>query len=279
MIIATTERARHITPGGMSEILDGLEQAARSAAGLVQTIGTQPSEVGGVKCARGVVHLGVILLRGAGIPVEFVEGGAADDHALVRQGLLRILGESPDMLVVGEAEDGAKALNLVREFTPDVLVLDYTIPELDGVSVTEQVRRERPGVKILVLTMHANVHYALKMLQAGAHGYVVKAASAEELVEAIRSVHRGSWYVSPVLVPHLARHLSQPSVGKLDSLSPREFQVLRLMGAGAGINECANALHISESAASTFRGRIMRKLQIRTTGELIRFALENGIVG
>lgn len=205
----------------------------------------------------------------------------ADDHALVRQGLLRILGESPDMSVVGQAEDGKKAMSLVRELTPDVLVLDYTLPELDGVSVTEQVRRERPSVRILVLTMHANVHYALKILEAGAHGYVVKAASSEELVQAIRAVHAGTGYISPVLVPYLARYLGQPKgrSTSLDSLSPREFQVLRLMGTGAGIYECAQALHISESAASTFRRRMLRKLRLQTTGELIRFALENGIVG
>jgi len=205
----------------------------------------------------------------------------ADDHALMRSGLLRILEASPDMLVVGEADDGLKALDLARRLSPDVLVLDYTMPGIDGVSVTEQVRAERPGVHILILTMHANIHYALKILEAGAHGYVVKAATAKELVEAVRSVHSGKGYISPCLVPYLTRYLGRPANRSvdLDSLSPREFQFLRLVSAGSALRDCAKTMHVSESTVSTYRARVMEKLKLQNTAQIIRFGLENGIVG
>jgi two-component system, NarL family, invasion response regulator UvrY len=204
----------------------------------------------------------------------------ADDHALVRQGLLRILEGSRDIEVVGEAADGKRALEVARRLEPDVLLLDYTLPGMDGVLVTEQLRLDRPKVRILILTMHANVHYALKILEAGAHGYLIKAATGNELLVAIRSVHQGKGYVSPTLVPYISRYLGRPSDRSgLDLLSPREFQFLRLVGAGSGLGECAEAMHVTDSTCSKYRTRVMGKLKLENTAELIRFAIENGISG
>ncbi len=205
----------------------------------------------------------------------------ADDHEMVRAGLSQILEESENIEVVGQAGDGAEALAVASKTNPDVVVLDYSMPEMDAPSVISHMIRQNPQVKILILTIHENIHYALKVLESGAHAYVIKSAAVGELVDAIAAVQNGETYVSRKISQKIMQHLRAPRKHRrgLESLSQREFELLRALGAGMGIKACAKHLHISTSTASTYRARLMEKLELKTTAEIIRFALENGIVG
>jgi DNA-binding NarL/FixJ family response regulator len=205
----------------------------------------------------------------------------ADDHAMVREALAQILEESGCIRVVGQASDGVQTLEVVARAAPAVLVLDYSMPKSNALSAIETLLRLHPHLKVLVLTVHENIHYAVKVLESGAHGYVIKSAAVQELVEAIQSVAEGELYISPKVSQKVIQHLRQPKRDRvgLEALSQREFDLLRVLGAGMSLKECARQLNISTSSASTYRTRLMEKLQLHTTAELIRFALENDIVG
>ncbi len=205
----------------------------------------------------------------------------ADDHVMVREALAQILEESGNIQVVGQAADGVEALEVAAKALPDVVVLDYSMPRLDAAAAIESLRRRWPDLKILILTVHENIHYAVKVLESGAHGYVVKSAAAAELVEAIQVVSGGEVYISAKVSQGVLQHLRRPRRDRvgLDALSQREFDLLRVLGAGLGLKECAKHLHISTSSASTYRTRLMEKLNLHSTAEIIRFALENDIVG
>ena len=200
---------------------------------------------------------------------------------MVREALARILEESGKISIVAQANDGAQALDAVRSSRPEVIVLDYSMPSQDAPTVIEQLLRLSPNIKILVLTVHENIHYAIRVLEAGAHGYLIKSAAVDELVEGIDTVHQGRIYVSPRVSQEVLRHLRQPKrerVG-LESLSQREFDLLRMLGAGKTLQQCAKQMKVSTSTASTYRARIMEKLNFTSTAELIRFALEQDVVG
>jgi DNA-binding NarL/FixJ family response regulator len=205
----------------------------------------------------------------------------ADDHAMVREALAQILEESGAMRVVGQAADGLQAVDLAARTQPDVLVLDYSMPGLNALSAIESVVRQLPQVKILILTVHENIHYAVKVLESGAHGYVVKSAAVGELVNAIKALAEGEIYISPKVSQRVIQHLRRPRKERvgLEALSQREFELLRVLGAGMSLKECARRLNISTSSASTYRSRLMEKLNLHSTAEVIRFALENDIVG
>jgi DNA-binding NarL/FixJ family response regulator len=205
----------------------------------------------------------------------------ADDHAVVREGLGRILEETEDIQVVAQADDGRGAVRLAREKNPDVVVLDFTMPELDGLGATEQIRALMPDVKILILTAHDNIHFAVKVLHAGAHGFLLKEAAPDDLIDAIRNVVEGKVAISPKIMDKLTARFRRGEEAKigLDDLSAREFELLRHLGSGKSIRESAKSMSISESTASTYRGRILTKLGLKSTADLIRFALENGLVG
>ncbi len=205
----------------------------------------------------------------------------ADDHEMVREALARILEESGRIRVVAQAKDGLEALAAVANSLPDVVVLDYTMPNLDGAQVTERLLNVRPDIKILVLTVHENIHYAVRVLESGAHGYVIKSAAVDELVEAIDSVRQGKIYVSPKVSKEVLEHIRQPKRKRVGvhSLSQREFDFLRIFGTGKSLQECAKQMGISTSTASTYRARIMEKLNLSSTAEVIRFALEHDVVG
>ena len=205
----------------------------------------------------------------------------ADDHAMVREALAKILEESGSIQVVGQASDGQQALDLAAKTKPDVLVLDYSMPKLDTPAAINSLVRRWPLLKILILTVHENIHYAVKILESGAHGYVVKSAAVGDLVEAIKTVSEGEIYISPKLSQRVIQHLRRPKKDRegLEALSQREFELLRVLGAGMSLKECAARLNISTSSASTYRTRLMEKLKLTSTAEIIRFALENDIVG
>ncbi len=205
----------------------------------------------------------------------------ADDHAMVREALSRILEENGKVSVVAQADDAPGALDAVQREKPDVVVLDYSMPSQNAPAVIEDLLRRSSRVKILVLTVHENIHYAVRVLEAGAHGYLIKSAAVDELVEGIETVNRGGVYLSPQVSPEVLAHLRRPRrerVG-LASLSQREFDLLRLVAAGNTLQQCARQMNISTSTASTYRGRIMEKLNLKSTAELVRFALEHDVAG
>jgi len=205
----------------------------------------------------------------------------ADDHAMVREALAQILEESGSIKVVAQAADGAQVHEAVAKTHPDLLVLDYSMPNFNTPSAIESLLRRYPGMKILLLTVHENIHYAVKVLESGAHGYVVKSAAVGELVDAIKAVADGEIYISPKVSQRVIHHLRRPKKDRvgLEALSQREFDLLRVLGAGMSLKEAARHLNISTSSASTYRTRLLEKLNLHSTAEVIRFALENDVVG
>jgi DNA-binding NarL/FixJ family response regulator len=204
----------------------------------------------------------------------------ADDHEMVRQALARILEESRKITIVAQASDGDQVLELSRSAQPEVVVLDYTLPDHDAPQVIEKLLQVVPDIKILVLTVHENIHYAVRVLETGAHGYLIKSAAVDELVEAIENVHEGRIYMSQKISSEVLQHLRRPKrerVG-LESLSQREFAFLRLLGSGKSLQESAKNMKISTSTASTYRSRIMGKLNLASTADLIRYAIEHDVV-
>jgi two-component system invasion response regulator UvrY len=215
-----------------------------------------------------------------GYKVNKIKVLLADDHAMVREGLCRILEEPDDISVVGQADNGRTAIALAKQTKPDVIVLDYVMPELDGFGATEQIRSLLPETKVLILTVHDNIQFAVRILEAGAHGFLLKEEAPIQLIEAVRRVHAGKTPISPKIMEKLMTRIRNGKQAKagIDSLSPREFELIRHLGSGKSLRECATLMCISESTASTYRARVLKKLDLKTTGNLIRFALENKLV-
>jgi DNA-binding NarL/FixJ family response regulator len=204
----------------------------------------------------------------------------ADDHALVREGLRRILNEPLDMEVIGEAADGQAAIDLVRRLHPDVLVLDLSMPVKDGLDVVKELAALRVFTRILILTIHNEEHYALRTLRAGAHGFIYKGTSTEELLNAIRAVAQGIRYLPPELERAFAERYVQPEVQEslTERLSDREFQVLCLIASGYTNREIAEKLHISVKTVDSHRRNVLKKLHLRNNADLTRFALKHGLI-
>ena len=203
----------------------------------------------------------------------------ADDHTMVREALARVLADAEGIDVVAQARDGGEALEAVERNRPDVLVLDYSMPDHEPTRAIEGLRERHPELGVLVLTVHENVHYALRVLEAGALGYLIKSAAADELVEAIRSVQAGRIYLSSSISPEVLDRLRTPRSQRtgIESLSAREFSLLRLLGSGKTLQQSANEMNVSVSTASTYRARILEKLSLESTAELIRFSMEHDL--
>ena len=204
----------------------------------------------------------------------------ADDHEVVRAGLRALVDGTAGMRVVGEAGDGAEAVARARELGPDVVVMDVSMPGMDGAQATERIARECPGVKVIALTAHDDRAHLTRLLQAGAAGYVLKRAAADELVRAIRTVGSGGTYVDPVLAGALLRRSVQPFRDEADSaaepLSDREEEVLRRLAWGESNKEIAGKLGISTKTVETYRARITEKLGLRSRTDMVRYALRRG---
>ncbi len=202
----------------------------------------------------------------------------ADDHAMVRDALSRVLQESGAVEIVGKASRGEEMFQIVESTTPDCVVLDYSMPELEMPGAIRRLLDLQPELRILILTVHQNIQYAVSVLEAGAHGYVIKAAAVEELVDAIKAICRGDLYVSSQLSQEVLKALRGPRRDRkgLESLSHRELEVLHMIAEGKSLQQCAQLLDLSTSTVSTYRARILEKLGLQTTAEMIRFALQNG---
>lgn len=205
----------------------------------------------------------------------------ADDHTVLRQGLRSLLDPEVDLTVIGEAGDGREALERVAQLRPDVLVLDLLMPELGGLEVVRQVRAHHPATRVVVLSMYANEAYVQEALAAGASGYVLKKATQTELVHAIRTVAAGGRYLSAPLTPeaieaYVAR--SQASLDPYEMLTEREREVFHLAAEGHSSAAIARRLALSSRTVEMHRGNLMRKLDLHNQTELVRFALQRGIL-
>jgi len=205
----------------------------------------------------------------------------ADDHKIVRDGLRNLLEKDPDIVVVGEAEDGREALQLARKLSPDVVIMDIAMPDLNGIEATRQILSEVRNVKVVALSMHSDKRYVSEMLKAGAAGYLLKDCAFEELITAIRTIVKGKIYLSPgiagVVIDDYIRKGSNTDSSVFTILSDREREVLQLMAEGRATKDVATHLNVSIKTVETHRTHIMTKLDIHSIAELTKYAIREGL--
>jgi two-component system nitrate/nitrite response regulator NarL len=203
-----------------------------------------------------------------------------DDHPVVRKGISSCLMNKDNIKIVGEAVDGNDAMIKVKELQPDVVLMDIDMPQMDGLAVTEKLRKESPGIKVLILSTHSQRDYVLRIIRAGARGYVLKDAPPDDLVLAIASVDRGEAFFSPPVAKIALNQYVEESDqdSPISKLSDREREVLALIAGGKSNKEIAMALNIGVRTTETHRERIMRKLDVHSVAGLTKFAIANGIV-
>jgi DNA-binding NarL/FixJ family response regulator len=200
----------------------------------------------------------------------------ADDHQILREGLVRLLAADADIEIVAEASNGHEVLDALRRHPVDVLVTDLSMPGMPVMDLIRRVKSEFPEVAVLVLTMHAEEQYALRAFRSGANGYLTKDSAGEQLVSAIRKVASGGVYVTPALAEHLAIGLRGAQGGaRHEQLSNREFEVYRLIVSGKRLTDIADELHLSIKTISTHKARIMEKLGVDSTASLVRYGMEH----
>lgn len=205
----------------------------------------------------------------------------ADDHPILREGVRSVVEKEPDLQVVGIAEDGRKALELVQKLLPDVLVIDITMPNLNGIDATRQIVHEFPEVKVIALSIHSSRQFVVNMLKAGASGYILKECTPEEIVKAIRSVFAGEVYLAPLKVVSMVAEWAkspQKSESLLDVLTDREREVFQLMAEGGNPKQIGLQLHISRGAVDAIVRRIKTKLKVDSVAKLVIIALQEGIL-
>ncbi|MEJ2111890.1 MAG: response regulator transcription factor [Acidobacteriota bacterium] len=207
----------------------------------------------------------------------------ADDHAVFRSGLKALLEQEPDMEVVGETGDGYETIRAVEKTDIDVLILDITMPGLTGPKVAESVLKNKPSLKIVVLTMHEDKYYLQELFRLGVRAYVLKKSTGTDVVQAIKATTNGDEYIDPALTnvvisSFVGRSAKKQKAGRLDLTTQREQEVLTLLAYGHTNGEIADKLCISERTVETHRNNIMSKLEIKSRAELVRFAIDNGLL-
>lgn len=202
----------------------------------------------------------------------------ADDHAVVRHGFRMILDAQSDMEVVGEVSNGREAVEVATEIQPDIVVMDVTMPELNGIEATRRISSAAPRTRVLALSMHKDSVYVREILRAGARGYLLKDSGEGDLLSAVRAVAKGEGFLSPgvseAVLSDYRKHVTNP----IDLLTSREREVLQLIAEGKTNKDIAVALSLSVYTVEAHRGRIMEKLNLHSTGELVRFAVRNGVI-
>lgn len=207
----------------------------------------------------------------------------ADDHAIVREGVRMILGQEPDIEVVGEAGDGQQALDLVATVHPQVVIMDISMPGVGGIEATQRLKATHPEVQVLALTMHEDETYVFQLLRAGAAGYVLKRAAAQDLVQAVRAAARGEAFLYPsiarkVVEDYLKRVESGEERERYDGLTTREKEILTLIAQGLSNQQIAEKLFISIKTVQTHRAHILEKLGLHDRTELVRYAIRKGLI-
>lgn len=207
----------------------------------------------------------------------------AEDHTIVRKGLRSLIATEADIEVVGEAQDGREAIRKVERLRPDIVLMDISMPRLNGLEATRQIRRRFPDVRVLVLTMYTNEEYVSQLLAAGASGYLVKRSGVADLISALRAVHRGESYLSPsVCVSVIEQFVRQgentAEKDRYDTLTDREREVFQLIVEGHPNRDIAELLHISVRTVETHKARVTDKLHIHSTAEMVKYAIRRGVI-
>ncbi len=202
----------------------------------------------------------------------------ADDHTLMRSGLVSLLKAMNDVEVVGEAGDGREALRLVKELQPDIVVMDISMPELNGLDAAERVKQHAEKTKVIILSMHANEEYVAQALKAGAAGYLLKDAAINELQMAVQAVAQGQFFLSPSISRQVVDSYLHGGPTGLDLLSPRQREILQLIAEGKSTREIAETLHLSVKTIESHRVQLMDRLDIHDVAGLIRYALRKGLI-
>jgi two-component system, NarL family, invasion response regulator UvrY len=201
-----------------------------------------------------------------------------DDHPVVRRGLKQIIEDEPDMEVVGEAVNASECFSLVRQNDCNLVVLDINLPDKSGIDVLNQLKYEKPDLRILILSVLPEDQYAMRLINAGASGYLMKESALTELVKAIRKVSSGGRYVSAVLAENMVFHPDAYEKQSHESLSNREFQIFLMIAQGKALKSIAYDLCVSEKTVSTYRSRILEKMKMINNSELIRYAIEHKLI-
>lgn len=204
----------------------------------------------------------------------------ADDHAIVRHGLRQIVSETEDIRVEGEAESSAQAIRELRDNAFDVVLLDISLPDKNGIETLKQVRREWPAVSVLMLTTHAEDEFGVRAIKAGAAGYLTKQSAASQLVTAVRQVASGRKYISPSLAEELARMVGDGNDSRPvhELLSDREYQTFIMIASGKSLSEMATSLSLSPKTVSVYRSRVLEKMHLKNNVEIAQYAVKNGLV-
>ncbi|MBI1791438.1 MAG: response regulator transcription factor [Acidobacteria bacterium] len=207
----------------------------------------------------------------------------ADDHKVLRSGLRRILEEHSDLTVVGEAADGREAVDLANALEPDIIVMDIGMPQMNGMEATRQILQRHPRTNVLILSMYSDENYLIQVLRAGARGYLLKDSAEGELIDAVRSVNSGQPFFSPQIAKllvgdNMQRLRHEGASDTLELLTPREREVLQLIAEGKSNKEAAAALFVSPTTIETHRARIMDKLDLHSTAEIVLYAVRKGVI-
>jgi two-component system invasion response regulator UvrY len=203
----------------------------------------------------------------------------ADDHEIVRKGIRQIVVDTSDIRVVDEAVNGLEVLDKIREVDYDLVILDIDMPGKDGIDVLKQIKQQKPHIPVLILSMYSEDQFALRVLKAGASGYLTKQSASYELIEAIRRIASGRKYISESLADRLVHYINQKE-DKLphETLSDREFQIMRLIAAGKKLTQIAADLYLSVKTVSTYRKRLLEKMNMNNNSELTQYVLNNNLL-
>ena len=207
----------------------------------------------------------------------------AEDHTIVRQGLRSLLEQSDDIEVIAEAEDGREAVSKTEQLKPDIVLMDISMPILNGIEATRQIKKKFPDIKVLILTMHTTEEYISQILHAGASGYLVKKSAHHELLSAIKAIQKGHSYLSPlvskkVVDEYLQKTKDDIKQDRYEKLTTREREVLQLIAEGKANKEIADLLFLSIKTVETHKAHLMEKLNLHTTTDLIKYAIQKGII-
>ena len=202
-----------------------------------------------------------------------------DDHKIVREGLKEILLHLPEISVIEEAKNGDEALAMISKEDFDLILLDISLPDISGLEVLQSIKRKHPLQKVLMLSMYTQEHYALRTLKMGASGYLTKDTASEELIEAVRKIAAGGKYISSSMAENIAHRIENDYSKPLhETLSGREFEIMLMIAAGKPLREIGSELFISGKTVSTYRSRIMRKMEMKKNSELIQYCMKNGLL-
>jgi DNA-binding NarL/FixJ family response regulator len=203
----------------------------------------------------------------------------ADDHAVMREGLARLLETNADIKVIGTADNGRNAVGQVLQLKPDVVIMDITMPDMNGIEAARQISERAPGVRIMILTMHSTGEHVFNALEAGVHGYILKESASQDIINAIRAVHAGRRFLSPSVAEIVAEQVGKRTeVSPLESLSRREREILQLVAEGYSSAKIGETLHISPKTVDTYRSRLMQKLQLKDVTGVVKFAIQHGLI-